>query len=408
MFRAVVATTFIILFSGSALALTLEEAVATGLKNNYEMQAFRFEEDAARGQMRKAELPPFSNPVIEGGFSYKERPPLEPGGKFRNNQISISQSVEIGGQRRLRIEAATSNLERTYLEVQDTERTLRADIKDGFAQALFLRDREALTREYLLLQSELSDLVFVKFQAGDVAALEVNLSQVELARAQREVIAASTEYGNGLISLGRLIGLPAESAVDVEGALATELPPLPERETLLARVAGRPDVKAAEVETKRAQALERLVVREAIPNLTWTLFQGKDEEQYERGGGLGISIPLFDRKEGERAEAKARLSQTRTRAVGVKRMVQKEIEESYAAAASSLRQIGLFKQAILGRTTENLELLQLAFKEGKISFYDVRVAQRETLDTRNAYLQALLTAQRSYNALERAVGGELR
>ena len=87
---------------------------------------------------------------------------------------------------------------------------------------------------------------------------------------------------------------------------------------------------------------------------------------------------------------------------------QKEIEESYAAAASSLRELDLFKQAILERTTENLNLLQYAFREGKISFYDVRVAQRETIETRNIYLQALLTAQRSYNALERATGGELR
>jgi outer membrane protein TolC len=60
------------------------------------------------------------------------------------------------------------------------------------------------------------------------------------------------------------------------------------------------------------------------------------------------------------------------------------------------------------RTLENLDLLQLAFKEGKISFYDVRVAQRETIETRNAYLQTRLTAQRAYNALERAIGGELR
>jgi cobalt-zinc-cadmium efflux system outer membrane protein len=222
------------------------------------------------------------------------------------------------------------------------------------------------------------------------------------------VIAASTEHGNGLISLGRLIGLPAGSAGSVEGELATGLGPLPDKEQLLARMSGRPDLKAAEAEARRAQALEALVGREVIPNLTWSLFQGKDEEQNERGATLGISIPLFDRKQGERAEAKARLSQARVRAVGVTRTAQKELEASYASAASSLRELGLFRQAILGRTTENMELLQLAFKEGKISFYDVRVAQRETIDTRNAYLQALHTAQRAYNALERAVGGELR
>ena len=90
------------------------------------------------------------------------------------------------------------------------------------------------------------------------------------------------------------------------------------------------------------------------------------------------------------------------------RTAQKEIEESYTAAASALQEIDLFQKAILARTKENLELLQLAFKEGKISFYDVRIAQRETIETRNAFLQSLLTAQRAYNALERAIGEDLR
>ena len=90
------------------------------------------------------------------------------------------------------------------------------------------------------------------------------------------------------------------------------------------------------------------------------------------------------------------------------RTAQTEIEEVYAATASALKELDLLKQSVLGRTLENIELLQLAFKEGKISFYDVRVAQRETIETRNVYLQALLSAQRSYNALERAIGGELR
>ena len=75
-------TAIIILFSGPAFALTMEEAVATGLRYNPQMQAIRFEEDAAKGQMQKAKLPPFSNPVIEGGLSLKDRPPDEAGGRF--------------------------------------------------------------------------------------------------------------------------------------------------------------------------------------------------------------------------------------------------------------------------------------------------------------------------------------
>jgi outer membrane protein, heavy metal efflux system len=398
----------VIFFTQPALALTLEEAVATGLKNNPEIQAFRLEERVAGGQMQKAKLPPFSNPTIEGGLSLKDRPSQEPGGKFHNNQISLSQSVEIAGQRGLRIDAATNNLERARFGIRDLERTLRADIRDAFAQALFLRDRAALVGEYFRIQEQLAGLVSTKFEAGDVAALEVNLSRVELARAQRDVIAASTEFRNALVSLKRLIGLPQDSTMTAEGDLPTGLPPLLDKQTLLSRISKRPDLKAAEAEARSAEAAEKLARREAIPNVTWSVFQTKDEGLYERGGTLGVTIPLFDRKQGERMEARAKLSQARIRQVAVTRTAEKEIEESYGAAASSVKELELFKQAILGRTLENLDLLQLAFKEGKISFYDVRVAQRETIDTRNSYLQALLTAQRAYNALERAIGGELR
>ncbi len=408
MYYQVFAVFFIMLSVNVAAALTVDEAITMGLKNNPELQAFRLEEEAARGQLTKAKLPPFSNPTIEGSMSTQKRPPGEPGGAFRNNQVSLSQSVEIAGQRGLRIDAATSGLERTQLDIRDVTRILRADIRNAFAQALYARDRQGLTREYLRLQEELSNLVSIKYQAGDVAALEVNLGKVELARAQRDVIAASTEYRNSLISLARLIGLPAGSPPTTEGELAAGLPALPEREALLARTAGRPDIRAAEAETRRSEAAERLVRREIIPNVVWSVFQGRTEGGSERGGSLGVSIPLFDRKQGERIEARARLSQARMKEIGVTRTAQKEIEESYAAAASSLRELDLFKEAILARTTENLDLLQLAFKEGKISFYDVRIAQRETIETRNAYLQALLAAQRAYNALERAVGGELR
>ncbi len=341
-------------------------------------------------------------------MSTQTRPPGDPGGAFRNNQLSVSQSVEVGGQRALRIDAATSGLERTRLEILDLGRLLRTEIKNSFAQALFTREREALAREYLHLQEELSNLVSIKHKAGDVAALEVNLSMVELARAQRDVIAAATGYRNSLLSLARIIGMPAGSPVSIEGELAPTLPPLPGKETLLARAGERPDVRAAEAETKRSEAAERLARREVVPNVVWSLYQGKTEGGDEKGGTLGVSIPLFDMRQGERIEARAKLSQARVRAAGVTRIAQKEVEESYAAAVSARRELDLFKTAILGPTAENLDLLQLAFKEGKISFYELRIAQRETIETRNMYLQSLLSAQLAYNALERATGEELK
>jgi len=221
-------------------------------------------------------------------------------------------------------------------------------------------------------------------------------------------MAASTAYKNALLSLQTLIGMPSDAEVIPEGDLAAGLPPLPDREALLDRIPARPDIKAAEAETRRLGATLALTKRELIPNVTWSLFQGRDERRYDLGGALSVELPLFDRKQAEITEARARASQALIRETGVTRIARKDIEESYAAVASSLSELDIFKQEILGRTTENLGLLQYAFREGKISFYDVRIAQRETIETRNAHLEALLSAQRAYNALERAVGGDLR
>lgn len=404
----VIVTAVVTLFSAPAIALTIDEAVTAGLKNNAEMQASRLEEEAARGHMARAKLPSFSNPTIEGTLSSQRRPPGEPGGSFRNDQIGLSQSVEVAGQRGLRIDAAARNTERSRFEVRDLERKLRADIRDRFVETLFLRDREILMREYLHIQEELAGLVKVKHEAGDVAALEVNLSQVELARVRRDGITVSTEYRNSLLSLRNLIGIPGDSTLTVDGDLADGLSPLPDKDALAGRASSRVDILAAGAETKRSEAAQKLARREAIPNVTWGVFTGRTEGGSETGATLGLTIPLFDRKQGERIETKARASQARIREAGLVMTSRKEMEEAYAAAASSLEELDLFRRDILGRANENIDLLQLAFKEGKVSFYDVRVAQRETIDMRNAYLQALLAGRRAYNALERAIGGELR
>ena len=129
----------------------------------------------------------------------------------------------------------------------------------------------------------------MKYQAGDVAALEVNLSQVELARARRDVIAASTEYKNGLLSLGTLIGMATDADVTIEGELAAGLPPLPEKEALLARRAGPAGCKSDRGRDKEIGGRPRdLSEGKLIPNVTWGLFQGRTERRDERGATFGI------------------------------------------------------------------------------------------------------------------------
>jgi hypothetical protein len=74
----------------------------------------------------------------------------------------------------------------------------------------------------------------------------------------------------------------------------------------------------------------------------------------------------------------------------------------------SLQELAVFKEEIISKSIETLNLLNFAFKEGKISFFEVRTAQKDTLEIQFAYLDTLLQAQRWVYAVERVAGGELK
>jgi outer membrane protein, heavy metal efflux system len=408
MFRAVVATAFIILFSGPALALTLEEAVAAALKQNPELQALRLETDAAKGQLDKARVPLIANPALEGFGSRKERSPEEGSGRVTNYGMKLSQEFEIAGQKAIRIDVAQKNLARTSLEISDRERTLKYEVKNAYAAALVSRERVGLTEEVVRLREDLLDLTNTKYQAGDVSALEVNLAEVEASKARSDLVAAQQDFREAVLALRGVMGGGTDGLTSVEGQLMSDVIAVPDKETLRSALPERSDIKAATIEVDRSDLAAELVQREVVPNPSLAGFYNRDEMKNDVGIALSISIPLFDRKQAERREARARKEQARIRRAGLGNSIEREFEQAYTNLISFLRQLTIYKKEIIAKSFENLGLLNLAFKEGKIGFFDVRLAQRDAIDLRFAHLDALLRAQQAIYAMERTIGGNLK
>lgn len=393
----------------SSHAITLDEAVATALKQNLELQALRLEEQVARAQLEKARLPLIANPVIEGAGAKKEKPAEDGSGKFTNYGIKLSQEFEIAGQRGIRIDVARKNVERVKLEVLDKERTLAYDTKEAFTRALASMKRAELAREVVRLQEELLEFAKIRYRAGAASALEVNLAEVELSKARRDLLFAARESKEALLELQGMMGFGSGDPLTLEGDLSLEPVSVPDLATLK-ELAGRqrPDIKAASLEVDRAKRSLDLVNREAIPNVTLGGFFDRDENRNELGATLSISIPIFDRKQAEKKEAFVKASQARIRQTMVHKTAEREIEEIHTALTTCVEELSLFKKEIMNKSLENMNLLNLAFKEGKISFFDVRVAQRETFEIQVAYLETMVRARRAMHAIEKAVGGGVK
>jgi cobalt-zinc-cadmium efflux system outer membrane protein len=396
------------LTTGAAWGLSLDEAVRTALARNPGLNALRLEQEVAQGQLQKAQLPLAANPTLETSGSRKERLPEEGSGNVTNYGVRLSQQFEIAGQRGIRIDVAQKNLARVGLEIRDRERMLSYEVKSSYSLVLAYKERTALAVEVAKLQEDLLRLTMTKYQAGDVSALEMNLAEVEVSKARRDLLAVERVYREAVIALQGLMGDSPDSRVTVEGQLAPESIIVPDKEILRKTLPERPDVKAAAVESDRAGRAEQLVRREAIPSPSLGGFYNRDDLRNDTGIALSISIPIFDRKQAERREAQARAQQARIRQTGLGRTVEREFEQEYANLLSAHKELSVYRKEIIAKSLENLELLNLAFQEGKISFFDVRLAQRDTIELRFGYLDSLLRAQQALYAVERTIGGELK
>lgn len=400
----------IMLFVSPVHSMTMDEAVSHALKNNPEIQALRLEEEAAKGQIERARLLLINNPTIEGDLSKKDKPKEEGGGKFTNYGVKLSQEFEIAGQRGLRIEVAEKGLSKVRLEIENRERILTNEVKDAFAKTLASKKKVELTKEVVRLKEDLLNFTKIKFQAGDVSGLEVNLAEVELSKTKRDLILSEREYKEALLSLQGLLGVKPDNAFRIKGELSAEMPSLPDKEKLQNLALIRPDAKAAVMEEEKSNAAVFLINREAVPmpNITLSGFYDRDENRNVAGLSVSIPLPIFDRKKAERKEAKTKAEQAKINRSGIEKAIEREFDQAYNAFVSSHKEISVFKKEILSKSLENLSLLNLAFKEGKIGFFDVRLAQRDAIDIQFSYLDAVLRAQQAIYAMERTIGGKLK
>ncbi len=389
--------------------LALSQAITLALEKNPDLQTLRLEEESVKGRIEKARLLLINNPTLEGNVSKKDRPDAEGGGKFTNYGFKLSQEFEVAGQRGARINVAEKELARVKLEIRDKERVLISDVKDAFARALSLKKKSGLAKENVRLNEELLGYTKIKLEAGDISGLDVNLAEVELSKAKKELLLAERQYKEALISLQGLLGLAPDMFFAVEGELPSEAPTLPDKEALK-RVAlsQRPDSKAIVFEMEKTEAVLKLVKKEASPNITLAGFYDRDERRNAVGLAISVPLPFFDRKQAEKKEAFAKAEGAKIKAAGLKKTIEREVDQAFNDITAAIEELLLFRKEILVKAAENLKLLNLAFKEGKIGFFEVRLAQKDTIEAQFAYIEAQTRAQLALNAIEKTTGGAVK
>ena len=391
-----------------SLSLTLPEALALARDHNPDILAARQELEIARGRLGKAHYPSQFNPALGSEVTDRSRGESGEHGDSVDFSFSLSQEIEIAGQRGKRIDEAERNLTVVTQRVRDRERLILARVKESFYRALSQRRRFALFRQVEDLNRRLRDVAATRFQAGEISKLEVNLAEIQLGQARKDVLTAERDYRNTLRELERLVGQEPRGTVELTGQFAATPQTFDSQTLTRLALDNRPDLQAAGAEIGRIEAEMALTRRLIVPNPTVS-FVYREEEKRDRIAGAEIRFPLpvFDRKQAELIQLAGRKGQAGFERQSVELQIRQEVGDALRAYDTAKAEVEVFEQAVLERATENFQLIEVAYREGQINLLQLVVVQNNLITAQLSYIDALTAYWQARIALERATDTEL-
>jgi outer membrane protein TolC len=249
-----------------------------------------------------------------------------------------------------------------------------------------------------------------RFEAGDVARLDVIKAQVTLAQAETQLIVNERGIATAAATLNHLLGQPVGTPLQPTDTLAVP-PALPELSTLIpVALASRPDLRIAESQIAGARAATALARESWIPDvIAGALYDQTQAVTPQYFFGLTMAVPIFfwQHTGGFIAEASHREQELTAAAADLRAAVEQDVRTAYATAATALRQARYIADQLLPSAREAYRVASTSYALGGASALEVLDARRSLLDAQSAYADALSLASASRADLERAVGAPL-
>ena len=366
--------------------LSLDDALERFAACNLSLIAERYHVDMAEAQVTQAKL--FENPVVsfEQNVYNRNNGKYFDLGKEGEAVVEIEQLIYIAGQRNKRVRLEKLNKEMAVYQFEEVIRTLRGELKEKFVDLYYTRKSLSVYDREIGYLSTVLDVYKEQNAKGNVALLEKSRIQALLLSLKQERNGISNEAVALEGDLRLLLGLKREEVPEPlfdESALdRIELEKLPLAE-LSARMAGRPDLKQAEAGIRASEADVRLQRSLAFPEVSL-------KGAYDRAGnfcnnyfaiGLSVSVPLFNRNQGNIKSARLSVLRNNTLAEQARRQADNELFACYTKLAKALELYRSSDYELERDFDRIIEGVNAGFRKRNISlleFIDYYEAYKET------------------------------
>ena len=377
------------------------EAVVLYLATSPEVAAARQAAEVARAAVTGAAV--WANPTL---VTDREQV-FTPGGPTEQNRLGIQVDLPVTGARALRLDVAEAQLKAAEARAREASHGLVLTFRAAFADAAAADARVAVLAGLDATHRRLVRIVEVRGRSGESAGADVARMRLAAADVAARLAGARSEAE---AARGRLAGSLARPVPGTPRP--AEVPVPPAVDALLAHaLRARPGVLTLEAERRAAQLAGDLARRRQWPEPQLGAGVAQVNEPTVQGLGYtaGVSwpIPVFDRAQGDHAQARAALASADARLAAVRARLLAEVPISRRVLLGRLATRDQFVREALPRLPGLMTAAEAAYKEGASPLEVLLGAAEASAGARLRAIDLDVAARAAQHDLERLVGASL-
>jgi len=353
----------------------------------------------AQGNVTTSKLRP--NPILNNQTLQLANATYYPSGTEWNNRVNrqvwwqVTKPFQLPSLRKSKIELANQNVQLFQHGFGETVRNFTFDAANQWLSTWIIGSRLDLLQQAYSNLDSLVRINKVRLRNKVITETDLMRTQLLLEQYNLQLINARKDFKNQIQQLKFFIGSTDSIDVDIESPI--EVIPIPNNLDSLFSAAsiGRNDLRVAKSEILLAESnikLQKAIVL-PVPELGM-IWNPQNSVPYVGFFGT-IKIPILDRNQGEIEKSKYMQLQAQQNLKNVELQLQTEVRAAFQTYQTERENLKKF-ETILSQSQQVLENVRYAYLKGGTTIIDFLDAQRSWFDTRQLYLNQLLSYHQSY------------
>lgn len=366
-------------------AYTVNDLTFIALESSPQVLAARDQSKAVKGQLSTARAIP--NPEFEVGTG-QQRSVTGPLTVGNVSSWSVIQPLDMPYTRFPRVNAAEANFRSAEATRIAFEIETISKVQQRYYELMRRKAEEKAAEEDLSLTKQIRDRMQVRYDVGETARFELLRAQTEYLNAQIAAESGKLRVEQARSVLRQVVGhnLPVNFVVVFEQPKIETLPPL---NILLSEIqAQSPELQKAKADVEVSESRLSFEKNSRLPRLAFKASQYNDPNFTDRLYGLQISIPIWDFKGGQVAEAEANASKAKNQLNAQSQNLEQQIETAYKLYQMATYQVKVLDQEVVQLAASAQRIAEVSYRYGERGMLEYLDAQRTFRAARNDLIKA--------------------